>query len=208
MAEQACVAIIAVNERRRCKTRLDGLLGPDGRVELARAMLDRVLAAVRAVPGLDAVLVVSPERDRVPDCIPVLHDSGDDLNAAMDAGRREAVARGARELLALPADLPLLRPVDVVRLLAAGRRSGVAIAMDRRCLGTNGLYLPAGMPFGFRFGAGSCARHEAEATRLGLGVRRVRSPGLLADLDTAEDLPDILARPRVGERLPFAVAAS
>jgi 2-phospho-L-lactate/phosphoenolpyruvate guanylyltransferase len=192
----ACFAIIAVNERARCKTRLGALLGPERRAALASAMLERVLGAACAAPVVDAVLVVSPERDRIPDDIPVIHDTGLDLNAAFDAGRRAARDRGATELLLLPADLPLLRPVDLCRLVQAGRRGGVAIAPDRHGHGTNGLHVPANAPFGLRFGAESCTRHEAEARRLGVQAKRVRSPGLWADLDTAEDMPALLAHPR------------
>ncbi len=195
VADHACVAIIAVNERVRCKTRLNGLLGPAGRIDLARRMLAAVIEVARAVPFLDAVLVVSPERDQVPAEVSVVHDAGDDLNSAMDAGRRAALARGARELLLLPADLPLLRPADLARFVLAGRRSGMAIAPDRHGSGTNGLVLPATAPFTFLFGEDSCLRHEAEARRLGLGIRQVRSPGLQLDFDTDEDMPGILALP-------------
>lgn len=204
MPEHACIAIIAVNARARCKTRLDGLLGLDGRVGLARAMLARVLAAAQAARSIDAVLVVSPERDRVPGEIRVVHDAGDDLNAAMEAGRREAVALGARAALLLPADLPLLGPADLDRLALAGRDGGVAIAPDRHGLGTNGLCLPAGAAFGLHFGPGSCRRHEAEARRLGLRLRRVRTRGLQSDLDTAEDVPQVLVGARAAPTLAFA----
>lgn len=193
MADHACIAIVAINERVRCKTRLEGLLEPDDRVALARRMLNRVLEAARRTPLVDAVIVVSPERDEVPPEIPLVRDAGDDLNAAMDAGRRAAAERGARHLLLLPADLPLLQPADLCRLVLAGRRGGAAIAPDRRGSGTNGLFLPASARFEFRFGEGSRARHEAEARRLGLGIRTVRSPGLQADLDTSEDVPRVLA---------------
>jgi 2-phospho-L-lactate guanylyltransferase len=188
MANHTCVAIIAVNERARCKTRLNGLLGPEGRIDLARRMLASVLAAASAVASLDAVVVVSPERDLVPEAVPIVHDAGDNLNAAMDAGRRAALAVGARTLLLLPADLPLLRPADLCRLIIAGRRGGLVIAPDRHGSGTNGLVLPATAPFTFLFGKDSCARHEAEARRLGLAIQRVLSPGLQTDVDTDEDV--------------------
>lgn len=204
MTAHACIAIVAVNARARCKTRLDALLGPGRRVALARAMLERVLGVVCAAPVVDAVLVVSPERDRVPDHIPVIQDAGLDLNAAFDAGRRAARDRGATELLLLPADLPLLRPVDLCRLVEVGRRGCVAIAPDRHGRGTNGLYLPADAPFGLRFGADSCVRHRAESRSLGLHVELVRSPGLQADVDTAEDMPALRAHRRGSVGLAFS----
>lgn len=204
MSAHACFAIVAVNARARCKTRLGALLGPGRRVALARAMLERVLGAVCSAPVVDSVLVVSPERDRVANDIPVIQDAGLDLNAAFDAGRRVARDRGATALLLLPADLPLLRPVDLCRLVQTGRRGRVAIAPDRHGRGTNGLYLPADAPFVLRFGTESCVRHQAESRRLGLTVELVRSPGLQADLDTAEDMPALLAHRRGSAALALA----
>jgi len=64
------------------------------------------------------------------------------------------------------------------------------------------------VPLPFRFGPDSCARHAAEARRLGVRARLVRAAGLRADLDTAEDVPAFLARPGAKWGWPVAAAAS
>ena len=190
-------AIIAVNARARCKTRLDATLGQSGRRQLMRRMLSHVLHVARAVPAIDEVLVVSPERDAIPRDVNVLRDSGMDLNAAFDAGRQAALAAGATGLVLLPADLPLLSGADLEQLLVAGRRAGVAIAPDRNGSGTNGLYLSLerGARMCFAFGPGSRERHEAEARSCGYRAQTVAIPGLQADIDTRADYDAVFGMP-------------
>ena len=182
-------AVIAVNVRARCKTRLDAMLGPRGRSQLARRMLGHVLEVARSVPAIDTVLVVSPERDSIPSDVMVLRDPGVNLNAAFETGRRAALAAGANGLLLLPADLPLLAGADLEQLLDAGRTAGVAIACDRNGSGTNGLYLSLerGARMRFAFGPGSRERHEFAARACGLVAQTVASRGLQADIDTPAD---------------------
>lgn len=152
-------------------------------------MLGHVLDVARAVPAIDTVLVVSPERDSIPSDIPVLRDPGLDLNAAFEAGRRVALAADASGLLVLPADLPLLTVADLELLLDQGRDAGVAIAPDRSGAGTNGLYLSLehGDSLQFAFGPGSRERHELAARACGLHAQIVASHGLQADVDTPAD---------------------
>jgi 2-phospho-L-lactate/phosphoenolpyruvate guanylyltransferase len=182
-------AVIAVNARARCKTRLDAALGRARRSQLARSMLDHVLAVARSVPAIDTVLVVSPERDSIPSDVIVLRDPGVDLNAAFESGRRAALAAGAHELLVLPADLPLLARADLQQLLDAGRRAGVAIAPDRNGAGTNGLCfsLHSASRMRFAFGPGSRESHEFAARACGLFAQTVVTRGLQADIDTPAD---------------------
>ena len=181
--------VIAVNARARCKTRLDAALGRKRRRQLARRMLSHVLEVAQSVPTIHTVLVVSPERDLIPSDVMVLRDPGVDLNAAFETGRRAALAAGAYGLLLLPADLPLLAGADLVQLLDAGRRAGVAIAPDRNGSGTNGLYvsLERGARIRFAFGPGSRERHEFAARACGLRAQTVASRGLQADIDTPAD---------------------
>jgi 2-phospho-L-lactate guanylyltransferase len=182
-------AVIAVNARARCKTRLDAALGQRRRGQLARRMLGHVLEVARSVPAIDTVLVVSPERDSIPSDVIVLRDPGADLNAAFEAGREAALAAGASGLLLLPADLPLLSVADLEQLLEEGRRAGVAIAPDRDGSGTNGLYvsLERGARMRFAFGPRSRERHEFAARACGLPAQTVVTRGLQADIDTPAD---------------------
>ena len=183
-----CWALVPIKARIACKTRLRDRLGTPARRELARDMLAHVLGAVAGSGHVNHVVVVSPERDQVPSNVLVIVDDGEDLNAALDAGRAHALSRGARELLVLAADLPEVTTAEIDRLIMAGRRSGVAIAPDRAGTGTNALFLASPADFTFCFGADSRTRHEQESRKRDIAPALCRLPGLAADLDTGEDL--------------------
>jgi 2-phospho-L-lactate guanylyltransferase len=183
-----CWALLPLKRRAACKQRLAGQLSPAERLQLVRLMLARVIGAVRQSKRIDAIALVSEERDTVAAEIPVLHDAGDGLNGALDAARLMLLQRGADELVVLPADLPFVTAADIDALVEAGRRAGCALATDRAGLGTNALWLPARMPFRFQFGPGSRRRHFEEAERLGLTPALVSLPGLAFDVDGPDDL--------------------
>ena len=184
----SCWAVVAIKARAHCKQRLATALSATERVELVRRMLDHVLSTVAGCRAIDRVVVVSPERDRVPAELPVLVDAGTGLNEALDVARVEVRARGASELLILPADLPLLAVADLDLLIEAGRGTGVAIATDRTGLGTNGLYLGAALDFPFRFGTRSHVAHVAVARALGVEHETLRCAGFAFDVDTPHDV--------------------
>jgi 2-phospho-L-lactate guanylyltransferase len=180
-----CWALVPLKRRAACKQRLAGALSPAERLQLVRLMLARVIDAVRQSSCIDALALVSEERDTVPAEIPVLHDAGAGLNGALDAARLQLLQRGAEELVVLPADIDAL--------VEAGRGAGCALAPDRAGLGTNALWLPARVPFRFQFGPDSRVRHLEEARRLGLQPALVALPGLAFDVDGPDDLQELQA---------------
>ncbi|MEG3614602.1 2-phospho-L-lactate guanylyltransferase [Isoptericola haloaureus] len=124
------------------------------------------------------------------------------LNAALEHARRHVAGDagdadspdgldgpGADRLLVVHADLPLLTPADVDAVATA--RADVVVATDRHGTGTNLLAVPRVGDHAFRFGAGSRAAHEAEATRHGLRAAVVLRPGTAADLDTIDDVAEL-----------------
>ncbi len=190
---RGCWALVAIKARADCKTRLAGKLAADARLMLARLMLERALAALRASRAIEHIAVVTPERDMIPEGVLVLADPGGGLNAALDAARQILIGKGASELLVLHADLPLVTSADIDRLVESGRRTGFALATDAAGVGTNALYVAPPARFSFRFGADSRLRHLEEAARLELKAQVLRSLGLEFDLDGPADLDRLLA---------------
>jgi 2-phospho-L-lactate/phosphoenolpyruvate guanylyltransferase len=183
----AC-ALVAIKARAQCKSRLAAVLAPAARLQLVRAMLDVVIAAARGAQTLRQILVVSPERDCVAAEIPVLADTGDDLNGALSAARLALHEFGCEELVVLPADLPLVTAADIDNLVRAGRRGGFAIAPDAAGVGTNALYLNSRQPFRFRFGPDSRRLHLEQAHGMGLKPQIVQLAGLEFDVDSPDDV--------------------
>jgi hypothetical protein len=115
-----------VKARSAGKQRLAGVLSEPQRTALIGAMLEHVLAVVRAAP-LAGVLILSPEREPLPPATHVLRDRGTGLNAALELALPELLALHATRALIVFADLPLLSREDLVALERASEPSGVAL---------------------------------------------------------------------------------
>lgn len=186
--QRGACALIAIKQRARCKMRLSETLAPAARLQLVRSMLAAVISAARAARTVRQIVVVSPQRDTVPADVPVIVDTGEDLNGALTAAHQMLLELGCREVVILPADLPTISAADIDGLTHAGAVGGFAIAPDTAGSGTNALCLASGQPFRFQFGLGSQRRHLREAQRMGLIPQVVRLPGLQFDVDSPADL--------------------
>ena len=183
-----CGAAIAVKRRDRGKSQLAVCLSPQERIELVRGMLGRVLAATRAARSVAFTVVVSPERDTIAEDVALLIDEGAGMNEAFRIARAALRARGARMMLALPADLPRVAGAELDALVDAAGDGGIAIAPDGRGSGTNALVVPVDLPMRFCFGPDSRRLHGEEARRLGVQPSIVVRPGLGFDVDVPADL--------------------
>lgn len=160
------------------KSRLSGALSTEERRDLMRALLDHVLAVVRAA-GAAGVTVVTGE--------PL-----DDYDVWPDPGLEwnEALATAAREVVTTPvvafvsADLPRLHADEVRKLVDATPPRGIAIGRAQDG-GTNAIAMrPPGLVL-TRFGEPQSASVHAS---LGVPFTMVDLPGLAFDIDTPEDL--------------------
>lgn len=190
----AC-ALIAIKERARSKTRLAQVLSEQARIELARSMLNTVLAAAKNAQTVHQIMVISPERDTVPVEFPVLADTGESLNAALVQAHTLVRELGCEEIVVLPADLPRITGAEIDDLVRAGRPGGFAIAPDALGVGTNALCLVSARAFRFQFGPDSGRLHLQEARRIGLTAQVIRRPGLEFDVDSPADLDQLGEQP-------------
>ncbi len=193
-------AVVPLSSAPRVKTRLATVLTLAERVALARWMAGRVLDAVRESGAVSEIALVSPDEEALAWAEArgaiALRQGGRGLNAALEIGRRRALASGAEALLALLGDLPYLTPSDVaglVRTLPEDAALAAVLAPDRHERGTNALLLRPPDTLPFAFGRDSFQRHEARA--LALGVRPVcyTSEGTRRDVDTPNDLAALVA---------------
>jgi 2-phospho-L-lactate guanylyltransferase len=187
-------AIVPVKPLRRGKSRLGGMLTEDQRTHLNRYLLEHTLTTLNKVSEIEHTLVVS--RDPAALALTrdmggrtVLEDGAPQFNTAIKRATIVAKAHGAHAVLILPADIPLITPADVRRLLKRGKKPPVVvIAPDRRLDGTNGLFVnPAGL-IEYGYGPGSFQRHSERATEAGAKLEVVNSDRLALDLDLPEDL--------------------
>jgi 2-phospho-L-lactate guanylyltransferase len=184
--------LVPVKARTEAKGRLAPTVGPLQRRLLAIAMFEDVIAALQAVPGLAAPVVVSPDREvwRRADamgCRVVEEPPGaGDLNRSL--GSAAAAAGNGSALLVVAADLPLASPAGLERVLAAAE-APVVVVPSHDGGGTNVLAWRDPASFAPGFGPDSAARHLAVP-----GAVRVDEPGLALDVDTAADLELVAGR--------------
>jgi 2-phospho-L-lactate guanylyltransferase len=186
--------LVPVKSLREGKTRLAQVLAPAQRRALMDQLLVHILAQAAQYPGLDRTVIVSGCGDTRSRAIELgahaIAETRYGLNAAIQQGQLEVRQRGASKMLVVPCDLPMLDSEDLRQLSQLYKPGLIAIAPDRRGLGTNGLCLDPTLEFVFQFGDDSYRGHIASALRLGLEHDTVHCPGLAFDVDTPEDLAE------------------
>ena len=187
-------ALLPVKDPETAKQRLSPVLGTRERRSFFSAMLEDVLEALAGATALSGILVLT----RHPETRALAERYGASLlgevrnlgqTSAVSFGARTLSARGAAGMLALPADLPLVRPEDLDAVLAAHRPApSVTITPSRDERGSNAVACSPPDVLPFRFGDASFHPHLARARALGLHPRVVRRPRLALDIDTPADL--------------------
>jgi 2-phospho-L-lactate/phosphoenolpyruvate guanylyltransferase len=197
------LAIIPVRSLSTGKSRLAPAVTPEKRRELTKRMLAITLGACRDSTVIDQILVISPDVGALAFSHAIDHEvigirqnqQTPGLIPALEQARRVGAVNRFDALLILFADLPLVNGDDVAELVATPGQ--IVIAPDQNRAGTNGLLLRRGpvelSEFAFRFGVGSFAAHVAEARQLGIEPAIVDLPGLGFDLDTPDDLGNLIS---------------
>lgn len=191
-----CVVVIPVKPPAVGKSRLGGL-SDEVRRDVAEAFALDTAQAAASTPGVEAVLVVTDDfrlasSMRALGCEVMPDGTSENLNATLVQAVAEVVRRWPGAVpVALCADLPRLRPVELAAVLrevaghvAAGRS---AFVPDHAGSGTT-LYAAPAAHFAPRFGAESAARHRSTgAVEAGSAATSVRT-----DVDDLADLGEAL----------------
>jgi len=111
------------------------------------------------------------------------------LDIAVDFGRKAAARDGADHLIVAHADLPLARSLSHIAIDGA-----VSLVPDRHRDGTNVLSFPIASMFTTAYGPGSYDNHVQLAHDAGLACHTIVDDDLALDLDTADDLSELLRR--------------
>jgi 2-phospho-L-lactate guanylyltransferase len=198
-------AILPVKRFSLAKQRLGASVAEPLRLQLARAMVADVLAALAETESNEITIVVTREESVAQAAsrqgalvVDDIADAGQ--SAAALLGVQRALAEGIERILCVPGDCPALDPAELEDLLESGgadqerTRREVVIVPDRHGTGTNGLLLSPPDAISPSFGPGSFERHRALALASGLPCRVERPPSLLLDIDTGADLAALRER--------------
>jgi 2-phospho-L-lactate guanylyltransferase len=193
-------AIVPLRSVAGGKARLGEALDAEEREVLILGMLERTLDVLAHWPPCARVHVVTQDLEvarRVTSLtVDAIVQVTGGLNEGVALGVAEARRGGARAVLVLPADLPMLSDEALDRLLdgadaalAAGSgRPLVAIAPSDARNGTNALLLFPPDVIAPHFGEHSFEAHVRAAAAGDATVQVVADPSLGFDLDTPEDL--------------------
>lgn len=190
--------VIPVKPFAYAKQRLAALLRAEERALLARVMLEDLLATVAACPGVTGTLLVGQpeamgELAQRAHC-EVLAEAERGLSRAVAQAASHLAGRGVSRMLMLPGDVPLASPSEIEAIIASHHGdSCMTIVADREGYGTNALAVTLPCAIQFQFGRESFSAHCAVARAAGLAVRVLDLPGISFDLDTPEDLSDLMS---------------
>jgi 2-phospho-L-lactate/phosphoenolpyruvate guanylyltransferase len=187
-------AVVPIKELDRAKERLGPLLPTELRRALMLAMLEDVLAALAATPGLAgiAVVTVDPAARRLAanyGCRVIETGARDGHTGAVAAAARLLAEEGQPGMLTFPGDIPLITPAEIAQLLAAHRPApAFTIAPSRDERGSNAIICSPPDAVPLRFGEDSFFPHLRAAESCGIRPTVLRLAGVALDVDTPEDL--------------------
>ncbi len=201
------VAVLPVKSPQNAKRRLSGFLLPAHRETLAWLFYKQTLAALRQADGIDRVAVATSDSDVAEYARrsgTLVFDENEQLSHSVsaDAACLRAIEMGASTVLLVPIDVPLVTPVDFSQLASAAR-PGVIIVPSADGTGTNALVRTPPDVIESRFGPGSCRAHLDQARSKGVHAEVLRLHGLMFDIDTPEDVAELLASAPDGEITGF-----
>jgi 2-phospho-L-lactate guanylyltransferase len=190
-------AVIPVKPFSLAKRRLSSILNRSERAQLARLMLEDVIAAVSAAGVVRDVYVVTSHEDaarvaRSAGAHIIVEAGASGVAQAVAAAQRE-LASVASALMVIPSDIPHLPPATVADVHASTTEHGLVLVPATCDSGTNLLAMRPVNLIPPLFGPNSFDRHRQAGLRAGASV--VTHHCLMAgrDLDRPEDLLALLS---------------
>ena len=191
-------AVVPIKDFTNAKERLSQILSPQERHSLARAMAEDVLRSLLGVSELDGVAVVTRDAEAQALCaelgIRVLIEAENQgQTAAVMAASRTLMDEDVKSVLTIPGDVPLVLPQDIRSVLAAhGESPAMTIVPARDHQGSNCVALSPPGCVSLRFGNNSFYPHLDAARQTGIEPLTVESENLGLDIDTPDDLEELV----------------
>lgn len=188
--------LVPVKNLANAKQRLGSVLSPRERQDLAQAMCTDVLKTLAAWSGRPAVTVVTSDpfaRETAGSCgFDVIADNfNPGETGAIEMATAICRERGVDHTLVIPADIPLIEPAELQKIVDSAPARGAVLVPDAAGRGTNAaLRAPADL-FPLRFGNDSFLPHLASAKATGLPCVVLELSGIALDVDRPEDLREL-----------------
>ena len=200
-------AILPIKRFENAKTRLSSILDTDDRIRLSLLMLEDTLQILSAVHSLSQLITVSADK-RVGEIAVkyganfLLEEKERGVNSAVALADSYCMKKAADATMVIPHDLPLLDSTDISKAceLAENESRCIVICPSLRYDGTNMLLRKPPSIIATFYDADSYNMHVRAAIRLGIPVKRLFSKALMHDIDTPEDVLEIIKEETVTAR--------
>jgi 2-phospho-L-lactate/phosphoenolpyruvate guanylyltransferase len=191
-------ALLPVKSPRNAKQRLREFLSPQQREELARAMFEEVLGTLCSARGVERVVVATSDpgiAQRARNCGVQIFEEREQLghSQSADIASQRAMELGATSVILLPIDVPLVTRAEIESLVEEATH-GLIVVPSADGTGTNALVLTPPNAIKACFGPNSFLAHCGQAESLGIPLKVLRPPGILFDIDTPEDVAELISR--------------
>lgn len=187
--------VIPVKTLLKSKMRLSMVLTPQERQTLTLAMLEDVLKAVKCSVVCQTVVISSdPTVKELANNFGVsyLKERKHELNQAVKQATEWCIQNNANSVLILPADIPLLIPEDINRVVKLCAKGALVVISPSQNGGTNALLQKPPDLIPTHFGPNSFSKHKTEALHKGILTRVYRSKRVATDIDSPKDLEKLL----------------
>ena len=187
-------ALVPVKDLSKAKERLSPILSQSERTDLAYAMLEDVLIALRGSRLLDRILVVTLDENAIKlaeslDIEVIKETKQNGESESVDWASIICKEMGAESVLVIPGDAPLITPEDVDFILEKEKPlHSVILVPARDELGTNAILRKPPDVIPSRFGYDSFKKHIEEARKRNITYEIHKLPRAALDIDEPEDL--------------------
>ena len=194
-------AVVPVKDLAGAKARLSPVLSASERRGLFRAMLRDVLAALADTPSLDGIALITRDTEaqelaRRFGAEIISEDRNSGQTEAVAHGVSQLMARGVADIMQVPGDVPLATAVEFEQVIAAHLLApAMTIVPARDQQGSNCVVCSPPDSVALRFGDNSFFPHLDAARAAGIEPVICALPGLGLDIDTPDDLAELLTRP-------------
>jgi 2-phospho-L-lactate guanylyltransferase len=191
VAEMAVSAIVPIKQLCLSKGRLSTILSPQERRLLTVAMLKDVLKALKS-STVHQIVVISPDSTiqliTNKSDVNCLSENQSGLNQAIEQATKWCIQHQSDSSLILPADVPLVSPEDIAKIIELGSDAESLVLSSSRNGGTNALFRRPSDVIEACFGPKSYARHIKTAKDKRIEPKIYRSQRVSTDIDSEEDL--------------------
>ena len=184
-------AIIPINNFTRSFGRLSPILNQDERIQLAKSLSTRLIHILLELKGIQKVMILTAETNwsktvKHPKLVIHKEKSNEAFKSKIDAAADWAYEMGAKQLMYLSIDIPLVEKNDIQAMIDS-HNEGLTIVEAKKDGGTNALICELPRRFGFQFGKNSFLKHlkAAELKKVDTNIQCI--DGLSFDLDDQDD---------------------